>query len=183
MELRQFHEKLEDEMHFKIDEIKSKDNSLAHKKVELKELEHIQRKKDINIEELEILAGRDRKVIKEVLIDKVRDSKVDEVMISMYELTRVPINKLSDNYYEFGTRKIYVKLQDPLAEFPIVLVRDRGGKYVEVSQFISEYEDEELQKLDKGETRYTLPSADEEGVMEALNLKIKSIFSTDSSNH
>lgn len=88
------------------------DQKLAVRKQKLKDLEWYQRKKDTLIEELEVLAGRDKRVIKEVLIDKVRDSKVDDIMQEVTEETSVPIKKIYENYYEFGTKRIYVKL-DP----------------------------------------------------------------------
>jgi nitrogen regulatory protein PII-like uncharacterized protein len=123
------------------------------RKQELKELEWYQRKKDDLIEELEVQAGRDKRVIKEVLVDKVRDSIVDEIMKEVMEETSVPTRKISENYYEFGTKKIYVKLD---SESEIVMVRDRGGKYIEVRTYVKQNELAELERLAKGESRYSI---------------------------
>ena len=62
-----------------------------------------------------------------MLVDKVRESKVDEIMEAFIEESKVQIQKISENYYEYGTRKIYVKLDDHQDQ---VLVRDRGGRYI-----------------------------------------------------
>ncbi len=50
---------------------------------------------------------------------------MDEIINEGY--CKVEIVKINDNYYEFGTRKIYVKDVDG-----DVYVRDKGGKYVSV---------------------------------------------------
>ncbi|CDW91760.1 UNKNOWN [Stylonychia lemnae] len=138
------------------------------KKFQKKELEAEQRRKDQQIEELEILTGRDKKVIKEVLIDKIRENKVDEIMEQISENSPVPITKISDNYYEYGTRKIYVKMEN-VSEIsnPFIdnedfepqvsqqlLVRDRGGQYIDINLFIQKYEAEEYERIQSGQTRY-----------------------------
>ena len=48
----------------------------------------------------------------------------------IYQGCRVPIHKISDNYFEFGTRKIYVKEEPRTGD---VMARDKGGRYVEVN--------------------------------------------------
>ena len=67
------------------------------------------------------------------------------------QLSKVPIRKISENYYEFGTRKIYIKL-----DREEVMVRDKGGNYVEVRQYIRDNEDAEYDKLARGETRFSV---------------------------
>lgn len=67
-------------------------------------------------------------------------------------ICKVPIRKISENYFEFGTRKIYVKLDPKSGE---VRVRDKGGKYVEVTQYVRDNEDLEYERILKGETRFS----------------------------
>jgi len=45
-------------------------------------------------------------------------------MDDLMDACMVPMRKISDNYYEFGTRKIYIKHD---VENDKVMVRDRGG--------------------------------------------------------
>jgi hypothetical protein len=125
---------------------------INNKKNELKTLEQLQRKKDEIIEELEVQAGKDKKVIKEVIVDKVRDNAVDEMMEEIMGICKVPIRKISENYFEFGTKKIYVKLDPATGE---VRVRDKGGRYIEVTQYVRENEDQEYERILKGETRFS----------------------------
>jgi len=54
----------------------------------------------------------------------------------------VPIKKLGDGYYLFGTRKIYAKILNGK------LVIRVGGGYMVIEEFISTYAEKELLKLD-----------------------------------
>lgn len=123
---------------------KGLESSINLRKHELKQLEQIQRKKDMIIEDLEIQAGKDKKVIKEVIVDKIRDSKVDDVMEDLIVKCRVPIKKISENYFEFGSKKIYVRPDPKTGE---IMVRDKGGRYVELYQFIRDNEENEYLRL------------------------------------
>ena len=58
----------------KLSQMQMLEAKLNNTKHELKQLEQLQRKKDEVIGELEGEAGYDKKVIKEVLVDKVRDN-------------------------------------------------------------------------------------------------------------
>lgn len=92
-------------------------------------------------------------MIKEVLVDKVKENRVDELMGLVMDTTNVPLSKISENYYEFGTKKIYVKLDLVNDE---VIVRDRGGKYIEMSEYVKAHEKDELARLARGESRATM---------------------------
>ncbi|CDW83188.1 UNKNOWN [Stylonychia lemnae] len=129
----------------KLEQIMLAEAKLNVKKNDQKQLEQLQRKKDEIIAELESLAGKDKKVIKEVFVDKVRDNKVDDVVQNIItQGCRVPIHKISENYYQFGSRKIYVKYDAQLRD---VMVRDKGGRYLEVNQYIRDNEDTEALKM------------------------------------
>ncbi len=54
----------------------------------------------------------------------------------------VPIKKLGDGYYLFGTRKIYAKILNGK------LVIRVGGGYMIIEEFISTYAEKELIKMD-----------------------------------
>jgi DNA repair exonuclease SbcCD ATPase subunit len=54
----------------------------------------------------------------------------------------VPVTKLGDGYYLFGTRKIYMKLQNTR------LVVRVGGGYMFISEFIETYTDSELNHIE-----------------------------------
>ena len=96
------------------------------------------------IEDLEIHCNRDRKVIKEVIVDKIRDNKVDEVMEDLMTKCRVPIKKISENYFEFGSKKIYVKPDPATGE---IMVRDKGGRYVELYDYVRDNEENEYLRM------------------------------------
>lgn len=53
----------------------------------------------------------------------------------------VPIKKLGNGYYIFGTRKIYAKILNGK------LVIRVGGGYMVIDEFISTYADQELNKI------------------------------------
>ena len=55
---------------------------------------------------------------------------------------KVPIKKLGDGYYLFGTRKIYAKILNGK------LVIRVGGGYMVIEEFISTYAEKELLKLE-----------------------------------
>jgi hypothetical protein len=68
---------------------------------------------------------------------------------------RVPIKKLGDGFYLFGTRKIYAKIQ---AGKLIIRV---GGGWMIITEFIEHYADEEMRKLEALRTQGIDPHAPE----------------------
>jgi len=57
----------------------------------------------------------------------------------------VPIKKLSDGYYLFGTKKIYAKVLNGR------LIIRVGGGFVVIEEFIKQYADKELQAMKRQE--------------------------------
>ena len=55
----------------------------------------------------------------------------------------VPIKKLGDGYYLFGTRKIFAKILNGR------LIIRVGGGYVVIEEFISQFAEKELQALER----------------------------------
>ena len=97
------------------------------------------------IEDLEAQLGQDKRGVQETLRERaVGSDEVDRAMDRIVvQGCRVPIYKISSNYYQFGTRKIHVK-EDPRSGE--LMARDRSGRYVEVNQYVAEYEDIEAKK-------------------------------------
>lgn len=57
----------------------------------------------------------------------------------------MPIKKLSDGYYLFGTKKIYAKVLNGR------LIIRVGGGFVVIEEFIKQYADKELQAMKRQE--------------------------------
>jgi len=87
-----------------------------------------------------IETGKISRVLKEVIMPKTKDNRADEIMQEIIRISKVPIKKLDENYYEFGSKKIYVKYDYSTDE---MMVRDRGGRYIEVNHFLRDNEDRE----------------------------------------
>jgi hypothetical protein len=68
---------------------------------------------------------------------------VDDMLLEYMAKTgcAVPIKKLGDGYYMFGTRKIYAKIMNGK------LVIRVGGGYMIIEEFIATYADVELARL------------------------------------
>jgi Growth-Arrest-Specific Protein 2 Domain len=71
----------------------------------------------------------------------------------------VPIKKLGNGYYIFGTRKIYAKILNGK------LVIRVGGGYMVIEEFISTYAEQELNKINKMNEK-----TDEEDDVDSLDL-------------
>ncbi len=86
---------------------------LRGKDHEIDTLELIQSQKDSIILELEEQAGRFKEVVKEVHYESQKNDKVEIALVRYQEKypTKVPIKKLGDGYYKFGSRRIYLKLE------------------------------------------------------------------------
>ena len=69
---------------------------------------------------------------------------LDELLAQYIAKTgcKVPIKRLGDGYYLFGTRKIFAKILNGK------LVIRVGGGYMVIEEFISTYAEKELVKLD-----------------------------------
>jgi len=65
----------------------------------------------------------------------------------------VPIKKLGDGYYLFGTRKIYAKILNGK------LVIRVGGGYMVIEEFISTYAEKELAKMESISNRDAMAAA------------------------
>ena len=112
---------------------------LRGKDHEIDTLELIQSQKDSIILELEEQAGRFKEVVKEVHYESQKNDKVEIALVRYQEKypTKVPIKKLGDGYYKFGSRRIYLKLE---SDQQTLLVRIGPKEYITLSMFIIENE-------------------------------------------
>ena len=74
---------------------------------------------------------------------------VDEMLAQYINVANcpVPIKRLGDGYYLFGTRKIYAKIMNGK------LVIRVGGGYMVIEEFIATYAQQELTKMQQQEAR------------------------------
>jgi hypothetical protein len=128
---------------------------LKQKEQEYETLEDVLRDKDVVIEGLEktlgekapIISSADRatkrmspdryKAIKGDLVDEMLAKYINSMEIS------VPIRRLGDGFYLFGTRRIYAKVMNSK------LVVRVGGGYMSFSEFIDTYALAELKKINE----------------------------------
>ena len=76
----------------------------------------------------------------------------------------VPIKKLGNGYYIFGTRKIYAKILNGK------LVIRVGGGYMVIEEFISTYAEQELNKINKINEKNALSEEDDTNDVDSLEL-------------
>ena len=127
---------------------------LKQKEQEYETLEDVLRDKDVVIEGLEKTLGekapiitRDNRPVRNSP-DRYRAVKgdlVDEMLakyINSMEIS-VPIRRLGDGFYLFGTRRIYAKVMNSK------LVVRVGGGYMSFSEFIDTYALAELKKINE----------------------------------
>ena len=122
----------------------------------LNELSQAVAQKIDDIEELELLL-RDKDKIIEIMERRIRDKAQKPIfnmpkgdlldqMLSHYinqANCLVPIKKLGNGFYLFGTRKIYAKILNGK------LVIRVGGGFMIIEEFIATYQDAELLKMSK----------------------------------
>jgi hypothetical protein len=87
----------------------------------------------------------------------VKGDEVDELLARILaELgCPIPIKRLGEGYYIFGTKKIYCKILNGQ-----VMVRVGGG-YMAIVEFVNNYTDVEMAKLEKAYEKGIDPFADE----------------------
>jgi hypothetical protein len=128
---------------------------LKQKEQEFDTLEDVLRDKDVVIEGLEKTLGekapiiergqRERKQLSPDRYKALKGDLVDEMLakyINSMEIS-VPIRRLGDGFYLFGTRRIYAKVMNSK------LVVRVGGGYMSFSEFIDTYALAELKKINE----------------------------------
>jgi len=126
---------------------------LKQKEEELETLEDVLRDKEVIIEGLEKTLGEKAPILREDQLAKrehdiykaVKGDEVDELLakyINTMEIN-VPIRRMGDGFYLFGTRKIYAKVMNAK------LVVRVGGGFMSFGEFIEAYAHVELKKINE----------------------------------
>jgi len=129
---------------------------LKDKEEELEQLEEILIERDHVIEELERQIG-DRADVQSIHSSvkskrpqkrpewyrSIKGDLVDEIIAKYFNALRypLPVKRLGDGFYIFGTKKIFVKLLQGR------LVVRVGGGYMSIEEFLEQYADMEQQKV------------------------------------
>lgn len=121
----------------------------------MEQLEEMLRDRDGLIEELEKQIG-DRaesvKSVKSTTVKKqirndwyrpIKGDLIDELIAKFFNAMKnpIPIKRLGDGFYIFGTRKIFVKLMNGK------LVVRVGGGFMSIEEFLEQYAEMEYQKV------------------------------------
>jgi chromosome segregation ATPase len=85
---------------------------------------------------------------------------IDEMLAQYIQNCPVPVKRLGDGFYLFGTRKIYAKIMNGK------LVIRVGGGYMFIEKFIDTYAEQELKKLNSILEREGLTSIDQIDLVE-----------------
>ena len=122
----------------------------------MEQLEEILRDRDNVIEELEkqlggeVMPKAEPAIRQKILYRPVKGDLVDELMAVYVNKMKaqLPVKRLGDGYYLFGTKKIFAKIMNGK------LVNRVGGGYMSVDEFIEAYSNQEVAKvqmmIDKG---------------------------------
>lgn len=97
--------------------------------------------RDARIRELENIIGTPAPV--DINYKAVKGDEVDEMLALYMKDCPVPVKRLGNGFYLFGTRKIYARIMNGK------LVVRVGGGYMFISEFILTYSDPEIAKLTK----------------------------------
>lgn len=133
-------------MRDKVAQMRDLEAILRGKDHEIDTLELIQSQKDQIILELEEKAGKVKEIIKEITYESQKNDKLDQSLEKYITLkpTKIPLKKLGDGYYKFGTRRIFIKLDN---DQETMLVRIGPKEYITLAMFLIENEGIELQKM------------------------------------
>lgn len=90
--------------------------------------------------------------INEKLYSAIKGDLVDELLAKYVNLTQcpVPIKRLGNGYYLFGTKKIFAKIMNGK------LVIRVGGGFMVIEEFIAAYADSEMKKIQNIEAAQAL---------------------------
>jgi len=119
-------------------EIERLEQLVEGKNAELQELNAIYNERISRIWELEKLLGKATSNYK-----AIRGDEIDELLANFLSIAGcpIPIWRLGEGFYMFGTRKIYAKIINGK------LVIWVGGGYMIIEKFIETYAEAEIEKL------------------------------------
>ena len=112
---------------------------------EIERLSGILNEKDLELQDLEEkmkIAGKTATILATNLYSAMKGDMVDEFLAKYINLMQcaVPIKRLGNGYYLFGTRKIFAKIMNGK------LVIRVGGGYMTIEEFIATYADQEVNR-------------------------------------
>jgi len=144
---------LEKDIQIADEEIERLKGLIADKEAEIARLNALLVELNIKIQELTDKLGD---VPPPVMTYKaIKGDMVDELLAMYIQNCPVPVKRLGDGFYLFGTRKIYAKIMNGK------LVIRVGGGYMTIEKFIDTYAEQELVKINSILEREGLSSVDE----------------------
>ena len=144
---------LEKDIQIADEEIERLKGLIADKEAEIARLNALLVELNIKIQELTDKLGD---VPQSVMTYKaIKGDMVDELLAMYIQNCPVPVKRLGDGFYLFGTRKIYAKIMNGK------LVIRVGGGYMTIEKFIDTYAEQELVKINSILEREGLSSVDE----------------------
>ena len=132
---------LEDEIGTADKKVNELRDLLEQKNSEISELNSILKERESRINQLKKELGFKTKAKFKVM----KGDTVDEMLAEYLNIAncRVPVRRLGNGFYLFGTKKIYAKIMNGK------LVVRVGGGYMIIDEFVATYEEPELNKLYK----------------------------------
>lgn len=126
---------------------------IADRDAEIERLRRLIDDHDARIAQLEAEIGSGPKI--ETKYKAVKGDMIDEMLAMYIQNCPVPVKRLGDGFYLFGTKKIYAKIMNGK------LVIRVGGGYMNIEQFIASYAEQELIKINSILTKEGLTSVDQ----------------------
>jgi hypothetical protein len=133
-------ERLKEEIQKRLERIDELNGLIDERNLRIDDLKAQIKDKDKKIKELEMKCKGVKKPIK---FKPIKGDEIDQMLadfLASFDCS-VPIKKIGDGYYMFGTRKIYAKIMNGK------LVIRVGGGYMIIEEFIATYADQELAKM------------------------------------
>ncbi len=121
--------------------------TISKREVQLQELE---KEKEVFETKLDLARSKIEKALKIVSLKPrnykaIKGDSVDEMLASVLTIKNceIPISRISDGWYMFGSKKIYTKIMNNK------LVCRVGGGFMAMDEFISTYAESERLKLER----------------------------------
>lgn len=123
------------------EQIEGLEAQVAQKQNELAELEDILQSKLDQVKSLEKNLGK----ASSVKFKPKKGDELDEMLADYMQMANcpIPIRRIGDGFYMFGSRKIYAKILNGK------LVIRVGGGYMVIEKFIETYAEQEMDKLQR----------------------------------
>jgi prefoldin subunit 5 len=119
------------------------ESSLQQKEAEIDRIQGVLAEQDERLAQLEEAIRQTGETIAASLYSAIKGDLVDELLAKYINLTQcpVPIKRLGNGYYLFGTKKIFAKIMNGK------LVIRVGGGFMVIEEFIASYAEQEMKKI------------------------------------